>query len=65
MGQKAVVLVNGSPAAALEDSKQWSRLRSQYYIHVAPGMDILLALAVNWVRHDKQNEDRRTAATVS
>ncbi|PVH92226.1 hypothetical protein DM02DRAFT_605627 [Periconia macrospinosa] len=65
MGQSAVIMVNGSPAAGFKDGNGWTHMRSQFEIHVAPGMDILLALAVNWVRHDKHMEDQKAAVSAA
>ncbi|OAL47710.1 hypothetical protein IQ07DRAFT_589885 [Pyrenochaeta sp. DS3sAY3a] len=62
MGQDKGILVNGTPVATMSKFEEWSHMSRQDIIHVAPGMDILLALAVNWIRTDKQEEDSKMVA---
>jgi hypothetical protein len=57
LGQEKGILLNGSPVATMSQQGQWSSVHRQDVIHVAAGMDILLALGVNWVRVDKQAAD--------
>ena len=65
MGQDAVIMMNGSPVAGVKSTHSWAAMKSEFHVHVAPGMDILLALAVTWIRYDKQNEDSKTAAAAA
>jgi hypothetical protein len=62
LGQDKGILVNGTPVATMSKFEEWSHMSRQDIIHVAPGMDILLALAVNWIRTDKQEEDSKMIA---
>jgi hypothetical protein len=41
----------------ISQHEKWSHVTREYVVHVAPGMDILLALGVAWVRADKQKQD--------
>lgn len=43
----------------------WSHVNRLDLIYVAPGMDILLALGVAWVRVDKQAKEAKTAISAS
>lgn len=43
--------------------EMWKHMHRYDIVHVTAGMDILLALAVNWIRVDKQDAD--TAAAVN
>jgi hypothetical protein len=61
-GAEKGVLVNGQPGATMSRHEVWSHVHRIDLINVAPGMDILLALGVNWVRADKQKQDSKAAA---
>ncbi|KAF2265017.1 hypothetical protein CC78DRAFT_567816 [Lojkania enalia] len=52
------ILVLGNPAMVATKPNAWKSERENY-INIAPGMDILLALGVNWIRFDKQEMDRK------
>ncbi|KAF2800276.1 hypothetical protein K505DRAFT_404114 [Melanomma pulvis-pyrius CBS 109.77] len=65
LGQDKGILLNGAPAATMSQPEVWSHVRREDFIHIAPGMDILLALGVNWVRVDKQNTDAHAAASAA
>jgi hypothetical protein len=52
------ILVNGVPGATMSAHEEWSHVHRMDLINVAPGMDILLALGVNWIRADKQEQDK-------
>lgn len=64
-GQDKGILVNGTPAATMSRFEEWSHMNRHDLIHVAPGMDILLALGVNWIRTDKQEQDTKTAISAA
>lgn len=64
-GQDKGILVNGQPAATFKRHEMWSHRHRNDLIHVAPGMDILLALGVNWIRQDKQKQDNKTAVAAA
>ncbi|CAI6336223.1 unnamed protein product [Periconia digitata] len=65
MGKSAAVMLNGQPAVTFKDGSDWKHARSQCHIDVAPGMDIILAIAVNWIRYDKKVEDRKAVAAAT
>ncbi|KAF1850579.1 uncharacterized protein K460DRAFT_423065 [Cucurbitaria berberidis CBS 394.84] len=48
------ILIDGNPVATISRSKPWSISARRDLVHVAPGMDILVALGVTWIRADKQ-----------
>lgn len=64
-GQDKGILVNGVPAATMSRHEAWSHMSRHDLVHVAPGMDILLALGINWIRADKQKQDSKTAVAVA
>jgi len=53
------IVVNGSLATIMTKPNIW-KLAKENTVQVAPGMDILLALGVNWIRYDKQDMDIKT-----
>jgi hypothetical protein len=55
------VLVNGLPGATMSRHEKMSHVHRIDLINVAPGMDILLALGINWIRADKQKQDSKKA----
>ncbi|KAH7359818.1 hypothetical protein BKA66DRAFT_472113 [Pyrenochaeta sp. MPI-SDFR-AT-0127] len=59
------ILMNGNPVATMSRHEQWSHVNRLDLVHVAPGMDILLALGVAWVRVDKQAKDAKTAISAA
>jgi hypothetical protein len=59
------VLVNGQPAVTMNRHEQWKHVHRMDIINVAPGMDILLALGVNWIRQDKQKQDNKAAVAAA
>ncbi|ORY18964.1 hypothetical protein BCR34DRAFT_595796 [Clohesyomyces aquaticus] len=65
LGQAKGILLNGTPVATTDTPEVWSHLRREDLIHVAAGMDILLPIAVTWIRIDKENEDAETAASAA
>ncbi|KAL6704954.1 hypothetical protein ACN47E_007499 [Coniothyrium glycines] len=58
-GQDKGILLNGVPAATMSRHEMWKHMSRHDIVHVAPGMDILLALGVNWIRADKQKQDAK------
>lgn len=52
------LLVNGCLAMTITKPNilKWRR---ENVVSVAPGMDILLALGLNWIRYDKQDSDAK------
>lgn len=56
-GEEKGVVVNGNPASTVSRHGEWKHKSPQYIVHVAAGMDILLALGMAWIRSDKQKQD--------
>ncbi|KAF2676597.1 hypothetical protein K458DRAFT_396757 [Lentithecium fluviatile CBS 122367] len=52
------IMVNGNLATTVSKPNSW-KLKKENTVNVAPGMDILLALGVNWIRFDKQDMDAK------
>jgi hypothetical protein len=50
------IIVNGSLATIVGKLNQW-KSAWENTVQVAPGMDILLALGVNWIKYDKEAMD--------
>lgn len=56
LNAKKGILLNGSPVVAMGQRGFWSHTHREDVVHVAPGMDVVLALAVNWVKIDQEND---------
>jgi hypothetical protein len=56
MSAKKGVLLDGNPVAAMGQQGFWSHTRREDVVHVAPGMDVVLALAVNWIKIDQEHD---------
>ncbi|KAF2849474.1 hypothetical protein T440DRAFT_469240 [Plenodomus tracheiphilus IPT5] len=63
-GQEKGIFIEGNPVATMSRFEVWKHIARHDIVHVAPGMDILIALGVNWIRVDKQEQDAVTAAVV-
>jgi len=63
-GQDKGIVIEGHPVATMSRLGAWKHVARHDLVHVAPGMDILLALGVNWIRADKQKQDAETSAIV-
>lgn len=59
------VLLNGHPACTMSRHETWKHLYRRDIINVAPGMDVLLALGVAWIRTDKQKQDEKAAISAA
>ncbi|KAF2024234.1 hypothetical protein EK21DRAFT_104801 [Setomelanomma holmii] len=59
------ILINGQPATTMKRHEAWKHVHRMDIINVAPGMDILLALGVNWIRQDKQKQDTKTTVAAA
>lgn len=64
-GAEKGILVNGQPGATFSRHEEWKHMHRMDLINVAPGMDILLALGVNWIRTDKQKADSKAAVAAA
>ncbi|KAF2730969.1 hypothetical protein EJ04DRAFT_579459 [Polyplosphaeria fusca] len=60
-GAEKAILWNGRMVATMNKHQELQHLRRQDRVDVAPGMDILLALGVAWIRIVKQKKDERKA----
>jgi hypothetical protein len=56
-GEEKGLLINGNLVMTVTRHGKWAHVDAKYIIYVAPGMDILLALGVAWIRVDKQKQD--------
>jgi hypothetical protein len=56
-GEEKGLLINGNPVMTVSRHRKSAHVDAEYIVHVAPGMDILLALGVAWVRADKQKKN--------
>lgn len=65
LGADKGILVNGQPAATMTRHEEWKHVHRMNIINVAPGMDILLALGVAWIRADKQKQDEKAAVSAA
>lgn len=45
----------------MSQNEAYDHLRREDIVHVAPGMDILVALGASWARYDKGKEDEKEA----
>ena len=59
------IIVNGQLGATMSRHEAWSHVSRHDIVNVAPGMDILLALGVSWIRADKAKQDTATAVAVA
>ncbi|KAH9870975.1 hypothetical protein J1614_006549 [Plenodomus biglobosus] len=64
-GQEKGIVIEGTPVATMSRHETWKHIARHDLVHVAPGMDILIALGVNWIRADKQNQDAKVAAAIA
>jgi len=65
LGADKGVLLNGHPACTMSRHETWKHLYRRDIINVAPGMDVLLALGVAWIRTDKQKQDEKAAVSAA
>jgi hypothetical protein len=56
MNARKGIVLDGNPVVATGQQGFWSHTHREDVVHVAPGMDIILALAVNWVKIDQEND---------
>lgn len=65
LGQDKGIIWNGCVVATMSMHERWSHMHREDLVNIAPGMDILLALGVCYVRYDKQKTDQAIAASAS
>ncbi|KAH7385253.1 hypothetical protein DE146DRAFT_769002 [Phaeosphaeria sp. MPI-PUGE-AT-0046c] len=59
------ILINGQIGVTMTRHEEWKHVHRIDIINVAPGMDILLALGLSWIRADKQKQDTKTAVAAA
>ncbi|KAF2821219.1 hypothetical protein CC86DRAFT_459364 [Ophiobolus disseminans] len=64
-GAEKGVLINGQLGASMSRHEVWSHMHRIDLINVAPGMDILFALGLNWIRADKQKQEEKAAISAA
>ncbi|KZM21295.1 hypothetical protein ST47_g7591 [Ascochyta rabiei] len=50
------VIIDGHPAVAMGQKGFWSHTHREDVVSVAPGIDIVLAVAVTWAKIDQEND---------
>lgn len=61
LGAEKGILLDGVPVVTMGQQGFWSRIHREDVVTVASGMDMVLALAVNWIKIDKENDDAAAA----
>ena len=56
------IVWNGQVTATMGQQGKWKHLRRQDVVNIAPGMDVLLAVGMCYVRLDKSATDQEVAA---
>ena len=56
-GEEKGLLINDNPVMTISRYEKWAHMDAEYIVHVAPGIDILLALGVACIRANKQKQD--------
>lgn len=56
LNAKKGILLDGKLVVAMGQRGFWSHTHREDVVHVAPGMNVVLALAVNWVKIDQEND---------
>ncbi|KAJ4288929.1 hypothetical protein N0V90_011270 [Kalmusia sp. IMI 367209] len=62
LDQEKGILYDGHVVATMSSFEKWKHVHREDLLNIAPGMDILLALGVSYVRYDKQKTDAKMAA---
>ncbi|KAF2122234.1 hypothetical protein BDV96DRAFT_461418, partial [Lophiotrema nucula] len=56
LGQDKAIFWNGTAVATMSRKGELEHFRRREMVYVAPGMDMLVALGVAWIRIDKNNK---------
>jgi hypothetical protein len=56
LNAKKGILLDGKLVVAMGQRSFWSHTHREDVVHVAPGMNVVLALAVNWVKIAQEND---------
>lgn len=56
LNAKKGVLLDGNPVVAMGQQGFWKHTHREDVMHVAPGMDVVLALAVNKMKIDQKHD---------
>ncbi|KAI4923932.1 hypothetical protein J4E85_008089 [Alternaria conjuncta] len=63
-GEEKGLVVNGNPVMTISRHAKWAHMHATFVVHVAPGMDLLFALGVAWIRSDKQRQEDAVNTTL-
>ncbi|RYN48279.1 hypothetical protein AA0120_g2915 [Alternaria tenuissima] len=63
-GEEKGLLANGNPIMTVSRHAKWAHRHAEWEVHVAPGMDLLLALGMAWIRSDQQKTADAASGTV-
>jgi hypothetical protein len=63
-GEEKGLVVNGNPVMTISRHAKWEHMHAHWAVHVAPGMDLLFALGVAWIRSDKERQAAAITSTV-
>jgi hypothetical protein len=59
------ILFKKTPAMTKKRYEEWKHLHGMDIFNVTPGMNILLALGVAWIRADKQKQEEKVAISAA
>jgi len=54
---------NGHVVCTISKHEAWSHMRKEDLLNIAPGMDILLAVGIAYVRYDKQKTQAKIVSS--
>ncbi|CAG5154090.1 uncharacterized protein ALTATR162_LOCUS3460 [Alternaria atra] len=63
-GEERGLVANGNPVMTVSRHAKWAHRHAEWVVHVAPGMDLLLALGMAWIRTDQQKTADAVSGTV-
>jgi hypothetical protein len=63
-GEEKGLVANGNPVMTVSRHAKWAHRHAEWVVHVAPGMDLLLALGMAWIRTDQQKTADAVSGTV-
>ncbi|KAL1795916.1 hypothetical protein ACET3X_006140 [Alternaria dauci] len=63
-GEEKGLVANGIPVMTVSRHAKWAHRHAEWEVHVAPGMDLLLALGMAWIRSDQQKTADAASGTV-
>ena len=63
LGEDKGVMWNGHVVCTISKHEAWSHMRKEDLLNIAPGMDILLAVGIAYVRYDKQKTQAKIVSS--